>query len=108
MEAVDFSRLKSDFEKAGAVVVGISPDGVGKHDKFIAKHGLTTPLIADESHAALSAYGVWAEKSMYGRKFMGVARSTFVVDRTGLIVKIWRKVRVAGHAEEVLAHVRAL
>jgi peroxiredoxin Q/BCP len=107
-EAIDFSALKPDFEKAGAVVIGMSPDSAKKHDKFKAKHGLSVDLVADEERKAIEAYGVWAEKSMYGRKYMGVERTTFLIDRDGKIARIWPKVKVPGHAAEVLEAVRAL
>jgi peroxiredoxin Q/BCP len=107
-EAIDFSALKADFEKAGAVVIGMSPDSAKKHDKFKAKHGLSVDLVADEERKAIEAYGVWVEKSMYGRKYMGVDRTTFLIDRDGRIARIWPKVKVPGHAAEVLEAVRAL
>lgn len=107
-EAIDFSALKADFEKAGAVVIGMSPDSAKKHDKFKAKHGLSVDLVADEERKAIEAYGVWAEKSMYGRKYMGVERTTFLIDRDGKIARVWPKVKVPGHAAEVLQAVRAL
>jgi peroxiredoxin Q/BCP len=107
-EAIDFSALKPDFEKAGAVVIGMSPDSAKKHDKFKAKHGLSVDLVADEERKAIEAYGVWAEKSMYGRKYMGVERTTFLIDRDSKIARIWPKVKVPGHAAEVLEAVRAL
>lgn len=107
-EAIDFSRLKPEFEKAGAVVVGMSPDSTKKHDKFKAKHQIGIDLVADEQLNTLSAYGVWTEKSMYGRKYMGVERTTFLISKDGKIARIWSRVKVAGHAEEVLAAVRAL
>jgi thioredoxin-dependent peroxiredoxin len=107
-EAIDFSALKADFEKAGAVVIGMSPDSAKKHDKFKAKHGLSIDLVADEERKAIEAYGVWAEKSMYGRKYMGVERTTFLIDRDGKIARVWPKVKVPGHAAEVLEAVRAL
>lgn len=107
-EAIDFSALKPEFEKAGAVVIGMSPDSAKKHDKFKAKHGLSVDLVADEERKAIEAYGVWAEKSMYGRKYMGVERTTFLIDRDGKIARIWSKVKVPGHAAEVLEAVRAL
>lgn len=107
-ESLDFSALAKEFEAAGAVVVGMSPDSVKSHDRFRAKHQLAQPLASDESKATLTAYGVWVEKSMYGRKYMGVERSTFVIDREGRIAKAWRKVKVPGHAAEVLAAVKAM
>lgn len=107
-EAIDFSRLKPQFEAADAVVIGMSPDSTKKHDKFKAKHDIGIDLVADEERTALEAYGVWAEKSMYGRKYMGVERTTFLIGPDGKIARIWRKVRVPGHAEEVLEALRAL
>ena len=107
-ESIDFSGLKPQFEKAGAVVFGMSPDSVKSHDKFKAKHGLDHALIADEERKTLEAYGVWVEKSMYGRKYMGVERTTFLIDREGKIAQVWRKVKVPGHAAEVLAAAQAL
>lgn len=107
-EAIDFSRLKPDFESAGAVVVGMSPDSVKSHDKFKSKHDLSVELASDEERKTLEAYGVWVEKSMYGRKYMGVERSTFLIGPDGKIARIWRKVKVPGHANEVLEAARAL
>jgi len=107
-EAIEFNDLRSAFAKADTVVVGMSPDSVKSHDKFREKYGLTFPLAADEDKATLLAYGVWVEKSMYGRKYMGVERSTFLIDAKGRIAQVWRKVKVPGHAEEVLATARAL
>lgn len=107
-EAIEFSELKSEFDALDIVAVGISPDPVKKHDKFIAKHELTVPLISDEEKTALDAYGVWVEKSMYGKKYMGVERSTFLIDASGIIVKAWRKVKVPGHVDEVLAAAKEL
>lgn len=108
VEAKDFTRLAGAFAEAGASVVGVSPDGVASHRKFKDKHGLSVVLAADEDKAAATAYGVWVEKSMYGRKYMGVERSTFLIDANGRVARAWRKVKVPGHAEEVLAAVRAL
>ena len=107
LEAQDFSELKARFVAAGAEVIGISPDSVKSHDKFKCKYGLALRLVSDEDKAAANAYGVWTEKSMFGKKYMGVERSTFLIGRSGRIVQSWRGVRVAGHAEEVLAAVRA-
>jgi peroxiredoxin Q/BCP len=107
-EAVDFTRLAPEFEKAGVAVIGMSPDSVKKHDKFKAKHGLAVTLVADEDKTTLQAWGVWAEKSMYGRKYMGVERATFLIGRDGRIARIWPKVKVPGHAEEVLEAAREL
>lgn len=107
-EAISFSQLKPNFEKAGATVIGLSPDSAKKHDKFKAKHGLTVDLAADEDRKVVEAYRLWVEKQMYGRKYMGVERATFLIDADGRIAEIWRKVRVKGHAEAVLEAVRAL
>ena len=104
-EAKAFTELKSEFEGAGAALLGMSPDSVAKHDKFITKHDLAVALASDEEKTTLEAYGVWAEKSMYGRKYMGVERSTFLIDETGTISKIWRKVKVPGHADAVLKEI---
>ena len=108
LEAQEFSRLKGAFAKAGAEILGVSPDPVKLHDKFRAKHKLAIALASDESKAMLQAYGVWAEKSMYGRKYMGVERTTLLIDRDGRVARVWNKVKVPGHAEEVLAAVKAL
>lgn len=102
-EAIDFTRLKTKFEEIGVVIIGVSPDSIEKHDKFKIKHGLDIILVSDEEKTTLQAYGVWIEKSMYGRKYMGVERSTFLIDSTGIIAEEWRKVNVSGHAENVLA-----
>jgi peroxiredoxin Q/BCP len=107
-EAIDFNRLGSAFAEAGATVVGASPDPVKQHDKFRKKYELAFPLLADETKETLEAYGVWVEKSMYGRKYMGVERTTFLIGGDGNIAKIWRKVKVPGHADEVLAAAKAL
>jgi peroxiredoxin Q/BCP len=107
-ESIAFSALKPQFEKLGASVVGMSPDSLKSHDKFKAKHNLAVDLVADEEKKTLEAYGVWKEKSMYGRKYMGVERSTFLIDPQGKVARAWRKVKVPGHAEEVLEAVKAL
>lgn len=107
-EAKDFNALKADFEKAGAEILGVSPDSTKSHDKFKAKYELDFALASDESKAMLEAYGVWAEKSMYGRKYMGVERTTFLIDSAGKIAKVWNKVKVPGHAAEVLEAAKAL
>ena len=107
-EAIDFNGLKIEFEKAGAVVVGVSPDSPASHDKFKKKHALDFPLIADEEKAMLEAYGVWVEKSMYGRKYMGVERTTLLIDADSKVARVWSKVKVPGHAQEVLAAALAL
>jgi peroxiredoxin Q/BCP len=105
-EALDFTALADDFAAAGAVVVGVSPDPVKAHDKFVAKHNLGVILASDEDKTVLEAYGVWKEKSMYGRQYMGVERSTFLINDNGEIARIWRKVKVKGHAQEVLEAAR--
>ncbi|WP_455477667.1 peroxiredoxin [Bartonella sp. B41] len=102
-EALDFTRLKEKFCEIGAVVIGMSPDNVDKHNKFKKKHNLDVILVADEDKTTLMAYGVWVEKSMYGRKYMGVERSTFLIDSTGKIVEKWCKISISGHAENVLS-----
>ncbi|ACK50567.1 alkyl hydroperoxide reductase/ Thiol specific antioxidant/ Mal allergen [Methylocella silvestris BL2] len=107
-EAIDFNQLKPEFEKAGAAILGVSPDTVASHVKFKTKHQLGLDLASDESKAMLGAYGVWVEKSMYGRKYMGVERTTLLIDRQGVIAQIWSKVKVPGHAEAVLAAAKAL
>jgi peroxiredoxin Q/BCP len=105
-EAIDFSRLRADFAKAGASVLGVSADPVTAQDKFKTKHRLTIALGSDETRDMLAAYGAWGEKSMYGRKFMGVLRKTFLIGPDGRIMRIWPKVRVPGHAREVLLAAR--
>ncbi len=105
-EAIDFTGLMPEFEKLGATVIGCSRDSVAAHDKFKKKHGLGLILAADEDGGTTEAYGVWVEKSMYGRKYMGIERTTFLIDGKGRIARIWRKVKVPNHAAEVLAAVR--
>jgi len=107
-EAIAFTGLAAKFKTAGATVIGVSPDSAASHDKFKQKHALGVALAADPERSAIEAYGVWKEKSMYGRKYFGVERSTFLIDREGRIAKIWRKVKVPGHADEVLAAAKAL
>ena len=107
-ESIGFSEQLQAFADAGAQVFGISRDSVAKHDKFVAKHGLTTPLLSDENASVCEDYGVWVEKNMYGRKSMGIERSTFIIDPEGKIARVWRKVKVPGHVDEVLEAVRAL
>ncbi len=107
-ESIGFSEQLQAFADAGANVFGISRDTVAKHDKFVAKHGLTTPLLSDEGQTVCEDYGVWVEKNMYGRKSMGIERSTFLIDAEGKIARIWRKVKVPGHVDEVLEAARAL
>lgn len=107
-EAKDFTRLAADFRSAGVTVVGISADSIRRHQKFRAKHALDVRLAADEDHAVAERFGLWVEKSMYGRKYMGIERSTFLIDSRGRVAQIWRKVSVPGHADAVLAAARAL
>ena len=107
-EAIEFSGLRPQFEKLDARVIGMSPDPVKKHDKFKTKHDLKVDLVADEDKAIIESYGLWVEKSMYGRKYMGVERTTFLIDADGRIAKIWNKVKVPGHAAEVLEAAKAL
>ena len=106
-EAIAFSELRPHFEAIGIDVIGLSPDSAASHDKFKAKHGLDVQLVSDEEKSTIEALGAWKEKSMYGRKFMGVERSTFLMDGDGRIVRVWRKVKVPGHAEEVLEAARS-
>lgn len=107
-EAIDFNGLKREFEKAGAAVVGVSPDSIASHVKFKSKHRLDLDLVSDEAKSMLKSYGVWTQKSMYGRTYMGVERTTFLIGPDGRIAAIWNKVKVPGHAEAVLAAVKAL
>ncbi len=107
-EAIEFNGLRDKFAKAGTAILGVSPDSEKSHDKFRAKYELKIPLASDEAKAMLSAYGVWVEKSMYGRKYMGVERTTFLIGADGRIAKVWRKVKVPGHAEAVLAAAKTL
>lgn len=107
-EAIAFTGLADDFAKANVTVLGISKDTVAKHDKFRDKHSLGVALLSDAEDEVCEAYGVWKEKSMYGKKFMGIERSTFLIDGNGKIARVWRKVKVPGHAEEVLDAAQAL
>jgi len=102
LEAQDFTKLAPEFKKAGVKVVGLSRDPMKKHEKFIAKYDLAVPLIADEDGAISDAFGTWVEKSMYGRKYMGMERATYLIGADGRVLKAWRKVKVPKHAEEVL------
>lgn len=108
VESKDFSDLLPEFEKAGTAVLGISKDPPAKHAKFAAKHGLSVPLATDGEEGLSDALGVWGEKQLYGRKFMGMHRTTYLVDAEGRIARIWRKVKVKGHAAEVLDAAKAL
>lgn len=108
LEAIDFSAQAAAFEAAGATVVGVSADSVKSHDRFKKKHDLAIRLASDEDKTMLEAYGVWAEKQMYGRSFMGIVRTTYLIDATGKVARVWEKVKVPGHVEEVLAAARDL
>ncbi|MBO6519889.1 MAG: thioredoxin-dependent thiol peroxidase [Rhodospirillales bacterium] len=107
-EAQDFRDRIKDFEKAGAVVVGVSKDSVKRHDNFVEKQSLPFQLISDENGTLCEDFGVWVEKNMYGRKYMGIQRATFVIDGKGVIRHVWPKVKVKGHADEVLDAVKSL
>ncbi len=107
-EAIEFTAALEAFGKAGAKILGVSRDTVAKHEKFIAKHDLGIPLVADEDGAVCEAYGVWFEKNMYGKKSMGIERATFLIDGEGKVVREWRKVKVKGHVEEVLEAAQGL
>jgi peroxiredoxin Q/BCP len=107
-EAIDFSGLKGAFGKAGTEILGVSADPVPAQDKFKAKHRLSIALASDEKHRVIEAYGMWQEKSMYGRKFMGIVRATFLIGPDQRIARVWPKVSVTGHADEVLAAAKAL
>ena len=108
LEAQDFSARAAAFAAAGCMVIGISKDSVKAHDKFCAKHKLAVILASDEGGQVCEAYGVWKEKSMYGKTYMGIERSTFLIDGTGAVARIWARVKVRGHADEVLAAAEAL
>ena len=107
-EALAFNALKADFRAAGADLLGVSPDSLKSHAKFREKFALEIPLASDEAKETLNAYGVWVEKSMYGRKYMGVERTTFLIGADGRIARVWRKVKVPKHADEVLKAAQAL
>jgi peroxiredoxin Q/BCP len=107
-EAIGFNALQAKFAAADTAVIGLSPDSVKRHDRFKQKCGLAFPLVSDEARSAIEAYGLWVEKQMYGRRYMGVERSTFLIAADGRIARIWSKVKVKGHAEEVLAAAREL
>ncbi len=107
-EAIAFTEEAAAFEAAGAVVVGISKDSVASHDKFVKKHSLGVILASDEESDVCEKYGVWVEKNMYGKKYMGVERATFLIDGSGTVREVWRKVKVPGHADAVLEAVKAL
>ena len=107
-EALDFTALKDEFEKEGATILGVSPDSVKRHQNFISKKELTITLLSDEEKEVAKAYDVWQLKKMYGREYMGIVRSTFLIDPDGKIAYIWNKVKVKGHAQEVLEKLREL
>ena len=107
-EAQAFSALAGEFEKAGTWLLGVSKDDSKKHARFIEKYDLKVPLATDADGSVCEAFGTWIEKSMYGRKYMGIDRATFLIDRDGVVKGVWRKVKVPGHAEEVLAAARDL
>ena len=107
-ESIGFSESRAEFEAAGALVFGISKDSMASHEKFVAKRDLEIPLLSDEHGSASEDYGVWKEKNMYGKTYMGIERSTFLIAADGTIAKIWNKVKVPGHVEDVLESVRAL
>jgi thioredoxin-dependent peroxiredoxin len=107
-ESIDFSKLRAEFQKAGTDILGVSADPVAAQDKFKKKHDLGVALLSDETHKMLEAYGVWGKKSMYGKSFMGINRTTFLIGPDGRIARIWPKVKVDGHAAEVLAAAKAL
>ena len=107
-EAIGFSEAIDEFDAANAVVIGVSKDTVAKHDKFRDKHELKVMLASDEAGEVVEAYGAWVEKSMYGRKYMGIERSTFLINQDGIIEKLWNKVKVNGHVDDVLNAVKAL
>ncbi|MBC6443155.1 MAG: peroxiredoxin [Rhodobacteraceae bacterium] len=107
-ESVGFSKALAAFKAAGAAVVGVSKDSVDSHEKFVARRELTLPLLSDENGNLCEGFGVWKEKSMYGKKFMGIERSTFVIDGDGFVRAVWRRVKVPGHVEAVLETVRNL
>jgi thioredoxin-dependent peroxiredoxin len=108
LEAQDFTARLADFTAAGTTVIGVSKDSVKSHDKFCKKHGLSIVLASDEGGTTCEDYGVWLEKSMYGRTYMGVERTTVLIDGAGKVARVWPKVSVKGHADEVLAAARAL
>ncbi|MEQ9520450.1 MAG: thioredoxin-dependent thiol peroxidase [Parvibaculum sp.] len=107
-QAIDFSALAPSFKKANTIIIGVSKDNVDRHDKFKAKHDLTITLASDEAGVMLEKYGIWQEKKLYGKTFMGIVRSTFLIDAEGKIAKIWPKVKVKGHAEDVLGVAQTL
>lgn len=107
-ESIGFSEKAAEFDAAGATIIGVSKDSVASHDKFVAKHKLGVTLVSDESGTLCEDMGVWVEKNMYGKKFMGIERATFLIDGDGVIREIWRKVKVPGHVDAVLEAVKTL
>lgn len=107
-EACDFRDRSEEMKKLGAVVLGVSPDSLESHEKFAAKHTLNFPLLSDAGHEVSEKYGVWVEKNMYGRKFMGIERSTFLIDKSGRIARAWRKVKVKDHGQDVVDALKEL
>ncbi|MGV6889774.1 thioredoxin-dependent thiol peroxidase [Rhodophyticola sp. SM2404] len=107
-KAIGFTEHVKAFEEAGAMIIGVSKDPVAKHDKFVAKHDLGITLVSDEASDLCERYGTWVEKNMYGKKYMGIERATFLIDGNGQIAQVWRKVKVPGHVEAVLDAVKAL
>ncbi len=107
-EAIAFTGMDADFAALGVKIWGISADNLKSHEKFAAKHGLSMPLLSDADNAVCEAYGVWKEKNMYGKKFMGIERATFLINADGTLAQVWRKVKVPGHAEAVLEAAKAL
>lgn len=107
-EAIDFTAHAETFAQAGTVVLGMSKDSIKSHQKFISKHNLTVQLGSDENGAVCEAFGVWVEKSMYGRNYMGIERATYLIDAHGIVKQIWRKVKVAGHVENVLVALKSI
>ena len=102
-EAIAFTGMEAEFSALGVKIWGISADSIASHEKFVAKHALNMPLLSDEDNAVCEAYGVWKENNMYGKKFMGIERTTFLIAVDGTLAQVWRKVKVPGHAEDVLA-----
>ncbi|MEM8592381.1 MAG: peroxiredoxin, partial [Pseudomonadota bacterium] len=107
-EAIAFTEALAEFDAAGATIIGVSKDPVAKHDKFVAKHDLKVALVSDADSDICEQYGVWVEKSMYGKKYMGIERATYLIDGAGKIAQVWRKVKVPGHSDAVLEAVKAL
>ncbi|AIY04775.1 putative peroxiredoxin [Planococcus sp. PAMC 21323] len=107
-QACDFRDAEADFSKLNAVILGVSADSEDRHTKFIEKHGLPFSLLVDENHQMSEDYGVWVEKNMYGKKFMGIERSTFLIDPTGTVAKVWRKVKVPNHIQDVLETLKTI